>query len=232
MENYNYNISSMDSHAIEREQQAFLTKVYTWMVAGLGMTGVTAFWAFSSNILPQIGGWYTGLIIAELALVFILSGAINRMSSAVASILFIAYSVLTGITFSAIAYVYTIDSIMNVFFITAGSFAALSFYGFVTKKNLSGMGSFMIMGLFGIIIASVVNIFVGSSMLSTIIALVGVIVFAGLTAYDTQRLKEMALGVAGDQELASKGAIIGALSLYLNFINLFLMLLRLLGNRD
>lgn len=232
MENYNYNVGSMDSHAIEREQQAFLTKVYTWMVAGLGITGAIGYWAFTSDIALQLGGWMYGLIIAELALVFILSGAINRMNSAVASILFIAYASLTGITISVIGYAYELNSIMNVFFISAGSYAALSFYGYVTKKDLSGMGSFMIMGLFGIIIASVVNMFLGSQFMDTIIALVGVIVFAGLTAYDTQRLKEMALGVSGDQELASKGAIIGALSLYLNFINLFLMLLRLLGSRD
>lgn len=232
MDNYNYNIGSMDSNAIEREQQAFMTKVYTWMVGGLGITGVTAWWAFNSQIIETLGGWMWGLIIAELALVFVISGMINKLSSTVAGGLFLLYSLLTGITISTVAYVYTLDSIINVFFISAGSFAALSLYGFVTKKNLSGIGSFMIMGLFGIIIASVVNIFIGSQMLDMMIAIIGVIVFAGLTAYDTQKLKEMSLELMHDNELATKGAIVGALSLYLDFINLFLMLLRLLGDRE
>lgn len=231
-DNFNHNISSMNTGAVEREQQAFLTKVYGWMTGGLAVTGVTAWWAFDSGIAAKLGGWMFALIIAELALVWVISGMINKLNSATASALFLLYSVLTGITLSTIGYVYTESSIMNVFFITAGSFAALSFYGFTTKKNLNGIGSFMIMGLFGIIIASVVNIFLGSSMLNTMISIIGVIVFAGLTAYDTQKLKEMATEIMHDNELAQKGAIVGALSLYLDFINLFLMLLRLLGDRD
>jgi FtsH-binding integral membrane protein len=142
------------------------------------------------------------------------------------------YSALTGVTFSLLAAVYSGESIANVFFITAGSFGALSFYGYTTKKDLTGMGRFMFMGLVGIILAMVINYFMASSILNTMISIIGVIVFAGLTAYDTQKLKDMyEVSLQGD-EIATKSAILGALALYLDFINLFIMLLRLLGNRD
>jgi FtsH-binding integral membrane protein len=163
----------------------------------------------------------------ELALVFTLSGAINRMNEATATLLFIAYSALNGVTLSVIALVYTRSSIASTFVITAGMFGAMSIYGYMTRRDLTSWGSFLFMGLIGVVIASVVNIFVASSAVSWIISGIGVIVFTGLTAYDTWKIKEMAAqGTEG-----RKPAILGALTLYLDFINLFLMLLRFTGNR-
>ena len=212
-------------------QNTLIRKVYAWMGAGLAITAFMALITLSSpTIFNAVSGnklVFYGLIIGELALVFTLSGAINKMSAATATLIFIAYSALNGITLSIVALVYTSSSITNTFFITGGMFGAMSIYGTMTKRDLSSWGSFLFMGLIGVVIASVVNIFVGSSTVSWVISGIGVIVFTGLTAYDTWKIKEMAAqGTEG-----RKPAILGALTLYLDFINLFLMLLRFTGNR-
>jgi hypothetical protein len=172
------------------------------------------------------------VIFAPLALVFVLSFGIERMRPAAAQVMFWVYAALVGISLGAIFMVYTHTSITRVFFITAASFGALSLYGYTTQRDLSGMGSFLIMGLFGVIIASLVNIWLGSSMLQFIVSVVGVLVFAGLTAWDTQRLKNEYIYGSLDGEIAERSAIMGALSLYLNFINLFTLLMQLLGTRE
>jgi uncharacterized protein len=171
------------------------------------------------------------VMLAPLAAVFFLSFRVDRMSVSAAQMVFWLYAGLVGVSLASIFLVYTHESIIRVFFITAAAFGALSLYGYTTQRSLTGMGSFLMMGLFGIIIASLVNIFLGSSMLQFIISVVGVLVFSGLTAYDTQRIKEMYF--AGDDDVvAGRKAIMGALTLYLDFINLFLMLLQLFGNRN
>jgi FtsH-binding integral membrane protein len=172
------------------------------------------------------------VILAPLAMVFVLSFGIQRMRPAMAQVLFWVFAALIGISLGSIFMVYTHTSITRVFFITAASFGALSVYGYTTQRDMSGMGSFLIMGLFGVIIASLVNLWLGSSMLQFIVSVVGVLVFAGLTAYDTQRLKNEYIYGAGDGETMQRSAIMGALSLYLNFINLFTLLMQLLGTRD
>jgi FtsH-binding integral membrane protein len=201
------------------------------MGAGLAITAFMALATLSSPMaIKAITGnklLFYGLVIGELVLVFTLSGAINRLSTSVATMLFIAYSGLNGVTLSIVALVYTANSIASTFVITAGMFGAMSVYGYLTKRDLTSFGSFLFMGLIGVVIASIVNIFVGSSSVSWIISSIGVLVFTGLTAYDTWKIKEMAaFGAEG-----RKPAILGALTLYLDFINLFLMLLRFTGNR-
>lgn len=172
------------------------------------------------------------MIIAQLALVFILSGMVHKMSGALATTLFMLYSALTGVTISSVLIVYTYSSVASTFFICAAMFGALSVYGYTTKRSLTGMGSFLFMGLIGIIIASIVNIFMQSSMMSMVISYAGVLIFAGLTAYDTQKLKDMGSEInQEDKENMRRYSIMGALTLYLDFINLFLMLLRILGDR-
>jgi len=212
-------------------QNTLIRQVYAWMGAGLTITAFVALFTLSSPVILQaVAGnrlIFFGLMIGELALVFTLSGAINRLSEFNATAIFIAYSALNGVTLSILALVYTASSISSTFVTTAGMFGAMSLYGYLTKKDLSSWGSFLFMGLIGVVIASVVNIFVGSSSVSWVISGVGVIVFTGLTAYDTWKIKAMAAqGVVG-----RKPAILGALTLYLDFINLFLMLLRFTGNR-
>ena len=215
----------------------FLAKVFNWMAIGLGLTGLAAFLtANSQTALQFIFGnkmVFYGLIFGELGLVFYLSSRIQRISAQAATGLFIAYSILNGVTLSAILLLYTMTSVAATFFVTAGMFGAMAVYGFVTKKDLSSWGSFLFMGLIGIIIASVVNIFLGSSMMSWMISGIGVIIFTGLTAYDVQQITRMgAQGIMDGGEAAiRKGAIMGALKLYLDFINLFLMLLRFMGDR-
>jgi hypothetical protein len=170
------------------------------------------------------------VIFGPLAFVLILSFGIQKLSVATAQLLFWVYAATVGLSLSVIFLLYTGQSIVQVFFVTAASFGALSLYGYTTKRDLSAMGAFLIMGLFGVIIASIVNVFVGSSMVQWIISVVGVFVFAGLTAWDTQRIKEMYLE-ADDSETAGRKAVMGALALYLDFINLFMMLLQLFGGR-
>ena len=213
----------------------FVRSVYNWMAVGLGLTGFVAFAVANNESLLRIvfGNQmlFFGLIIAELGLVFYLSARVSKISPATATGLFVLYAGLNGVTISFIFIVYTASSIASTFFVCAATFVASSIFGWTTKRDLTSMGSFMFMGLIGIIIASVVNMFMQSSAVAMIVSYVGVLVFVGLTAWDTQKLKNMALtqpdGV--DAGVVRKGAIIGALSLYLDFINLFLMLLHILG---
>ncbi|MFC1840144.1 Bax inhibitor-1/YccA family protein [Thermodesulfobacteriota bacterium] len=222
----------------------FVRSVYNWMCLGLGLTGLIA-WYVSGNdairglIINVETGSVTPLFwliaIAELGLVFSISGMVNRMSGSIATGLFLLYSALNGVTLSFIFLVYTRASIVSTFFICALTFLACSIYGWTTKKDLTSLGSFMFMGLIGILIASVFNIFMRSPAVYYAVSYIGVVVFVGLTAYDTQKIKNMALtqpaGLDGD--VVRKGAILGALALYLDFINLFLMLLRIFGgSRD
>ena len=214
---------------------ALMRKVYVWMSLALIITGITAYGVASSPGL--ITAFYTnqmlmwGVVIAEFALVFALSAALNRLSLSVATLLFVVYSVLNGVMFSSIFLVYTMSSVANVFFITAGTFAAMAAYGYFTKSNLTTLSKYLFMALIGFVIATVVNIFVGSSMLSLVISYAGVLIFVGLTAYDSQKIKQMLAQQVDADETAQKIALFGALTLYLDFINLFLYLLRLLGNR-
>jgi Integral membrane protein, interacts with FtsH len=215
---------------------AFLRSVYRWMATGLALTAVVSlFVASSPAALTFIFGnqlVFFGLIIGQLGMVFYLSARISKLSAEAATGLFLVYSALNGATLASIFIVYEIGSIMQAFFTAAGMFAAISIYGSVTKRDLTGVGSFCMMGLFGIIIAAIVNIFLGSDQLAFGISIVGVIVFVGLTAYDTQKLKMMGESLPHNDALAvRRGTILGALTLYLDFINLFLMLLRLFGDR-
>jgi FtsH-binding integral membrane protein len=217
----------------------FVRSVYNWMGIGLALTGFVSLYMSSSETMTRLifGNpiLFFALIVGELALVFAIGGMVHRMSAATATSLFVLYAGLNGITLSFIFLVYTRTSIVSTFFVCAATFVACSIYGWSTKRDLTSWGGFLTMGLIGIIIASLVNMFIHSSGMSVIISYIGVIVFVGLTAYDTQKLKNMALtqpaGVEG--AVVRKGAILGALSLYLDFINLFLMLLRLFGqSRD
>ena len=213
----------------------YMSHVYQWMTAGLGVTALVA-WAVASSpaALAVIFGnmiVMIGLIVAQFGLVIALSAAISKMSSAMATVLFLLYAALTGTTLSSIFLVYPLGSISSAFICTAGTFLAMSIYGTVTKRDLTSMGSFLTMGLFGIIIASVVNIFLQNTMMDFIISCIGVIVFTGLTAYDTQKLRNFGAGAPLDDATAvRRGAILGALELYLDFINLFLMMLRLFAS--
>ena len=223
----------------EVQVSGFIRSVYNWMAVGLGLTGLIAYAvANSETMVSLIFGnpvLFYGLIIGELALVFIISARVNKIRSSTATALFVLYAALNGITLSAIFMVFAKATIASTFFVCAATFVASSVYGMATKRDLTSVGGFMIMGLFGIIIASVVNIFIKSSAMSMIISYIGVLVFVGLTAYDTQKLKTMAMTQPEGLEagVIRKGAILGALSLYLDFINLFLMLLHILGgNRE
>jgi FtsH-binding integral membrane protein len=213
----------------------YVRSVYNWMGIGLALTGFIAYYVSTDEALIRVifgnSLIFFGLLIAELALVFVISGMIQRLSSGTATALFLVYSGLNGVTLSFIFLVYARASIFSTFFICAATFAACSIYGWTTKRDLTSLGGFLLMGLFGIIIATVVNLFIRSSGMSMIISYIGVFVFVGLTAYDTQKIKNMALTQpAGlDGAVIRKGAILGALSLYLDFINLFLMLLRIFG---
>ncbi|WP_020675508.1 Bax inhibitor-1/YccA family protein [Geopsychrobacter electrodiphilus] len=213
----------------------FLPKVYGWMTAGLGLTALAATMTLSSPaLLNLIFGnklAFYALIFGELGLVIGLSAAINRISATTATLMFLLYSALSGVTFASIFLIYTRSSIASTFVIAAGTFGAVSLYGYVTKRDLSGWGSFFFMGLIGIIIASVVNIFMQSAMLTWVISYIGVGVFIGLTAYDTQKIKRIGAAGFADAESSKKASILGALTLYLDFINLFLMMLRIMGNR-
>lgn len=216
-------------------ESGFLSKVYLWMSLGLGMSAAASFWLltqpailkaiFTNQIL------FFGIIIAELALVIWLSAAAMRMSFAQAALLFSAYSLLNGITLSAVLLVYTGSSVFSTFAITSGTFFFFSIYGMTTKKDLTSVGNLAAMGLIGVIIASVVNIFLKSPAVMWITTFVGVAVFLGLIAYDTQKLKAIHAAGFEHPEMEKKAAILGALRLYLDFINLFLLLLRVFGQR-
>lgn len=216
------------------EQQRFMVRVYNWMTAGLVVTaGVAYSVATSPNLVQAIANpWILfPLIIAQLGLVFWLASRVMQMSAAQATGVFMLYSALTGVTLSFVFLAYTAASLTSTFLVTAGTFGAMSLYGYTTKRDLTAMGSFLFMGLIGIIIASLVNFFLQSPMIYWLVTYAGVLIFVGLTAYDTQKIKEMnILGNEGTEE-DTKEAVRGALTLYLDFINLFLMLLRVMGNR-
>ncbi len=229
------NASLYSDAQIAEENAAFMRKVYLFMSLGLGATALTALLVISSPAALQLiygtPFLYIGLLIAELVMVWSFSSLARRMSATGAGALFFIYAIMNGLTLSVIFLVYTRSSIATSFFITAGTFGAMSVYGYTTRRDLTSMGHFMMMGLIGIIIASVVNMFLGSPMIYWLTSIFGVIVFVGLTAYDTQKIKQLnVIGNAGTDE-DHKEAIHGALVLYLDFVNLFLYLLRLLGRR-
>lgn len=228
--------SNLSSIYSKTAQRALFRNVYVWMTMALAITGLVAMYMAKSLTLLQMilgssfGMW--GLLIAEIGLVWYLSARIRQISFTTATVLFIIYSILNGATLSVIFLAYTASSIANTFFITAGTFAATGIYGYVTKKDLSSLGSLCIMGVIGLIIATVVNIFLASDALTIVISYIGVALFVGLTAYDTQKIKRLLL--SNDMEVneeTQKIALLGALTLYLDFINLFLYLLRVLGDR-
>jgi FtsH-binding integral membrane protein len=230
--------------AIDAGLRAYMIRVYNYMTAGVALTGIVAWFAFSAAVTQTSAGlaltpfgqtlfhspvmWV--LVLAPLGLVMVISFGINRLSPATALTLFFVYAGLLGLSLATIFLVYTHGSIARVFFISAATFGAMSLYGYTTQRDLTGMGSFLFMGLIGIVIASLVNIFLHSSGLDWVISVVGVLVFVGLTAYDTQNIKEM-YDPMDDGTIAGRKAVMGALRLYLDFINLFLMLLRLFGDR-
>jgi uncharacterized protein len=215
--------------------RAFVQQVYGWMAAALAVTGFVALAVSQSVTMQQFifGSRFVffGLIIGELLLVMWLVTRISRMSAGTATTVFVAYSVLNGVTMSAIFLVYAQATIASAFFVTAGVFGVMTIYGFFTKTDLTRMGNILVMALFGFIIATVVNIFLRSEGLYWLITYAGVVIFTGLVAYDSQRIKEMALAGAGEGEEGQKHAIMGALRLYLDFVNLFLLLLRIFGRR-
>ncbi len=237
-----YQEINYDSYSRNRELEmaaafpVLMRKVYTWMTLALLITGFTAYAvAHSPALLNVIFGnsfmiWV--LFGAELLLVIGLSGAINRLSLPVATGMFVLYSVINGAVFSTIFFAYSLGSISKVFFITAATFGAMSLFGYFTKSDLSSWGRILFMALIGVIIATIVNIFMKSGALDTIISYIGVLVFIGLTAYDTQKIKQMFLTAPDAGEAMQKYALLGALSLYLDFINLFIYLLRIFGRRD
>ena len=215
--------------------RAFVLKVYGWMGAGLLLTSAFALMTVSSEAVLQLilGSQWTfiGLIVVQLGLVVWLSARVQAMSAMTATMVFCGYSALTGVTLSVVFLVYTSESLATTFLVTAATFGLTAAYGFVTKRDLTALGGFMMMGLIGLIVASLVNLFLRSEMVYWITTYVGVLIFVGLTAYDMQQIKKMS-GVAMEGgEAEQKGAIIGALRLYLDFINLFLLLLRILGKR-
>jgi hypothetical protein len=217
---------------IDAGLRAHMQRVYGYMAGGLALTGIVAYAAAASGFYQSIAGtpliWI--VMLAPLGFVLALSFGIQRMSAATATLLFWIYAAIMGLSLGGIFLVYTGTSIARVFFITAATYGAMSLYGYTTRTDLSRFGSFLLMGLIGIVIASLVNIFVESSALQFAVSIIGVVVFVGLTAYDTQRIKEMYLE-SDTVEVAGKKALLGALALYLDFINLFMLLLQLFGQR-
>ncbi|WP_158047357.1 Bax inhibitor-1/YccA family protein [Skermanella pratensis] len=243
MANGMFNRYATTGRAVDQAQydeglRQHMLSVYNYMMVGLGVTGVVAFAtamlaasnpAFAQALYGSPLKWV--VMLAPLGFVFFLSAKIHSMSMSTAQMTFWAFAAVMGLSLSSIFLVFTGASIARVFFITAATFGGMSLWGYTTKRDLSGMGSFLMMGLIGIIIASVVNIFIGSTALQFAVSVIGVLVFTGLTAYDTQRIKEEYSESYGSESLG-KMALMGALSLYLNFINLFTMLLSLFGNRE
>jgi uncharacterized protein len=225
------NPRAADASAVQR---AFLTKVYGWMAVALAITGIVAvaaaanFEAYSGLLL---GNGRVALVLVQLGLVLVLSFLINKLSAGVATGLFLLYSAITGFTLSTLFLIYTAESIGMVFFVTAGTFALVSAFGYLTKRDLSGWGNVLFIALIGLILASLVNWFLQSEGLMWVLTYAGVVIFVGLIAYRTQMLKNMAIGVSDGGDGERKAAVIGALGLYLDFINLFLRLLRILGRR-
>lgn len=232
MENNFYNQVEERAQSSALSFPALMSKVYLWMTLALVVTGMTAYYVASSPAIlyaivsNQIAFW--GLFIGELVLVFVLSSRIMSLSFVTASLMFVIYSIMNGVFFSFILLAYTEQSIATTFLITAGTFGAMSLFGFITKRDLSTMGRILFMLLIGLLIATVVNIFMKAEGLALILNYAGVVIFVGLTAYDTQSIKQM-LQEHGDKEGAEKIALLGSLSLYLDFINLFIYLLRFFG---
>lgn len=217
------------------EQQKFITKVYGWMGLALLITALVSWYVVGTpaitNYLLSNQFLFFALLIGELIMVGSLAAALHKMTSSTAALVFLGYSALNGLTLSLIFMIFTAESIASTFFVTAATFGVMSAYGYFTKQDLTKLGNILFMGLLGIIIASVVNIFFKSAALYWITTYIGIIVFVGLTAYDTQKIKEMGTAAAEGSETEKKGAILGALRLYLDFINLFILLLRLFGRR-
>ncbi|MDE5465081.1 Bax inhibitor-1/YccA family protein [Bradyrhizobium sp. CSS354] len=236
MSNYDPNVTMVGAgggHAIAVAAglRSYMLRIYNYMAAGVGLTAVVAWLTYqltSPALLQSPLMWV--FILAPLGLVFFIGSRINTLSVSIARLLFFIYAALVGVSLSTLLHIYTSASIARVFFITAATFGALSVFGYTTRRDLSGLGTFLFMGLVGIIIATLVNLFLQSSGLDWLISIVGVGVFAGLTAYDTQRIKAMH-DSRDDETTRGRKSVISALSLYLNFINLFMMLLRLAGNR-
>jgi uncharacterized protein len=235
-----------DQVAIDAGLRAYMIRVYNYMAAGVALTGVVSWLTFSAAVVQDASGHITGLtplgqaiysgplsiilLLGTLGMVFFMSFRINRLQPSTALMLFMVYAGLLGLMLSSIFLQYTASSITRTFFISAASFGALSLYGYTTQRDLSPIGAFLIMGLFGLILAMLVNVFFASAGLTFAISVIGVLIFAGLTAWDTQRIKEM-YSANDDGTVAGRKAVMGALSLYLDFINLFLFLLRFMGNR-
>ena len=237
--NYNDFHYGAVSHNRDLEMQAafpvLMRKVYTWMTLAMVLTGLTAYGvATSPGILTALysnSGIFWGLVIAEFALVIGISAAINRLSLTTATLMFVAYSVINGAMLSSIFVIYTASSIASVFFITAATFGAMALIGYTTKTDLTSVGKILFMALIGLVIATLVNMFIGSSGLTMICSYVGVLIFVGLTAYDSQKIKQMLMQAPDASESSQKLALLGALTLYLDFINLFIYLLRIFGDR-
>ena len=238
--------TGVEAHVIDEGLRAYMLKVYNYMASGVLLTGIISLFLFKLSVVTSEDGSIISLtslgntlynsslmwivMLSPLAVVLYMSFGIRKMSVAKAQGTFWVFAALMGASLSSIFLVYTGASITRVFFITAGTFGAMSIYGYTTKRDLTRLGSFLMMGLIGIIIASIVNIFMKSSMMYFVISIIGVLVFVGLTAYDTQKIKNMYLA-SDTGEVMGKKAVMGALTLYLDFINLFLMLLRLFGQR-
>jgi len=245
-QNIRSKVSSAETHIIDEGLRSYMLKVYNYMSSGILLTGIISLLLFKLSAVTNSEGAIIGLtnignvlynsalmwvvMLAPLGVVIYMSFGIAKMSSSKAQTVFWIFAALMGASLSSIFLVYTGASITRVFFVTAGTFAAMSIYGYTTKKDLTKLGSFLMMGLIGIIIASVVNIFMKSTMMYFVISIIGVLIFVGLTAYDTQKIKNMYL-VSDSGEIMGKKAVMGALTLYLDFINLFIMLLRLFGQR-
>jgi FtsH-binding integral membrane protein len=227
------NGQSVGSVTMDQGLRRHMLSIYNYMASGVLLSGIVALLFANSGMAAAVFGtplrWVIAL--APLAFILVMSFGVNKLSQGTLQLLFWAFATVMGLSLSSIFFVYTGPSIASTFFATAGAFAGLSLFGYTTKKSLSGMGSFLIMGLFGIIIAMVINLFMQSSALALAISILGVLIFAGLTAYDTQRLKQEYAYVAGT-DFAGKAVIMGALTLYLDFINLFQFLLSFLGNRE
>lgn len=226
---------TMQGSVDQTDVREFLLKVYNWMAMGLAITGIVAYGVSESQTLTQFifGNFFIviGLLLFQVFLVFAIEKSINKISSTVALGLFFLYSLLTGVVFAMFFLFYTKTSIYSTFFVCSAMFISVSIFGYITKMDLSRIGGFLFMGLWGLIIANAVNIFVASSTLYWIVSNVGVLIFVGLTAFDTQKLKKIAQNVDANSEQGKKGAIMGALQLYLDFINMFIFLLRILGSR-
>mgnify|MGYP002519812000 FL=1 len=234
--NWNHEMTAEQERSFSINMPGLMRDVYAWMAIALVITGFTAYTVAGSPLLlglvasSKLAMW--GLLLATVALVWHLSAAVGRMSLKKVTAMFLVYSLLNGLTLASIFVVYTMTSIASVFFITAGTFGVMSVYGYVTKADLTKMGNICLMGLMGLIVATLVNLFFDNTLLQTIIAYAGILIFVGLTAYDTKRIRELAMTYnARATDEGQKVAIMGALTLYLDFINLFLYMLRIFGDR-